>query len=175
MFPFPKPYYYVEPCPRCGSRRTGRYMRMPITSAGYTMESSIKAGELIKFVQHVPRKNLYCADCGHEWPGIVRTRLLSEAKIQEERKARGTDILYNKIMERKERARRKNILSDFLSGTLSSRRDREEEWDRAEEPDIYGTAKRTDAEIIDSRQKDTIEILYTDTKMIQKYMEVLQE
>ena len=106
----PKMYYYVPPCPECGSRRTGRYLRKPyFPDAGaekYMIRQCLENGELVKLVKWVPQKNAYCEDCGHEWEQEIHTAMVSTEKIQEEIAARGTDILlseYNKINPKKKK------------------------------------------------------------------------
>ena len=98
-------YYFVPPCPKCGSRKTGRYIRSPLTGEGYTKEASLKNGELVRFSFEVPVNNGYCMSCGYEWPVRVETKLWSYTKIREEQIARGTDILYEKILSKKTKSK----------------------------------------------------------------------
>ena len=90
----PKMYYNVPPCPQCGSRRTGRYLRKPISidpeDERSMVEKCLKHGELIRFSWMVPIRNAYCEDCGHEWAQNIRVELVSPERIMEEAAARGT-------------------------------------------------------------------------------------
>ena len=92
-------YYYVEPCPRCKSRKTGRYVRQPITGSGYMMEESLKAGELIRFLSFEPEKNGFCVTCGHEWHTRAKLKFWPKEKIREEQIVRGTDQEYARFLQ----------------------------------------------------------------------------
>ena len=88
------PYKYVEPCPICGSRLTGRYMRQPLTESDkeYIELKSYENGEIIRFSSKEPTKNAFCVDCGHKWSSTVKTIFLTKQEIEEEIEVRGTDI-----------------------------------------------------------------------------------
>ena len=93
----PHIYYYVDPCPKCGSRKTGRYVRRAATQddARYIMEESLRNGELIRFAGWlVPKNNAYCEDCGHEWPCRIQGKPMTEKEVMEEKAARGTNAKY---------------------------------------------------------------------------------
>ena len=95
---FPKirfPYYYVPPCPKCGSMETGRIVKQPGSHADYTMMASLKNGEIIMFdPSPSPTDNLFCLHCGNVWTGEVTLRMLSKSQISYEAKKRGTlDLL----------------------------------------------------------------------------------
>ena len=97
----PQIYYYVPPCPACGSRKTGRYVRKPLTAGDmrFVETESLRNGELIRFASHVPDKNAYCEDCGHEWECGISARLVPRGMIMEERAARGTAAKYAAYLE----------------------------------------------------------------------------
>ena len=85
------PYYYVPPCPACGSPETGRIVKEPGSHADYTMVSSLQNGEIIMFdPAPEPVNNLFCLSCGHQWTGDVQVRMLTKAQIRQEQKRRGT-------------------------------------------------------------------------------------
>ena len=76
-------YYYIPPCPKCGSMHTGRYVKQPrrAEDARYMMEQSLKHGELIRFTYIEPLNNAFCEDCGYEWPQPVRTMRMTRKEI----------------------------------------------------------------------------------------------
>lgn len=85
------PYYYVPPCPVCGSAETGRIVKEPASHAEYMMISSLKNGEIIMFdPSPSPTDNLFCLSCGHQWTGDAVVRMLTKAQICHEQKKRGT-------------------------------------------------------------------------------------
>lgn len=94
------PYYYVPPCPVCGSMETGRIVKEPATHAEYTMQASLKNGEIIMFDPAPgPTGNLFCLSCGHQWTGEVSLRMLTLAQIRQEQKRRGTPELLREFKE----------------------------------------------------------------------------
>ena len=97
----PHIYYYVPPCPACGSRKTGRYVRQPLTAADirFVETESLRSGELVRLAARIPEKNAYCEDCGHEWACSISARLLPQERIAEEQVTRGTAAKYAAYME----------------------------------------------------------------------------
>lgn len=87
-----KKYYYVQKCPECSSRVTGRYIPRPRyeTDAIYLERNSLLHGELVRFVDYDIFDNCYCEDCGHEWRYEVVGRLISPERYAEEQAVRGT-------------------------------------------------------------------------------------
>lgn len=117
MFDVRHIYYYVPPCPKCGSRRTGRYMRQPRVFPGdqwYVQTESLGSGELVRFAKRVPDNNCYCEDCGNEWHHLVTSRFMTEAEIQEEKKARCTNERYYRYLEENPK-KKKTIFGKIFS------------------------------------------------------------
>lgn len=83
-------YYYVRPCPKCGSHRTGHYMRNSVFGSTYSITSSLQHGEWVRLADGDPINNCFCLDCGYEWPDIVETRFLDDDALQKEKQERGT-------------------------------------------------------------------------------------
>ena len=164
-----KVYYYVEACPRCRSRKTGRYIKTPFTGAGYTKEASLKNGELVRFMPAMPRKNAYCDTCGHEWATRIETKLLNSAELEEEKRARGTEPMYQAILARKEKQMRSPApgFIGWLFPQFGQYRQYQNQT-AEEEPEIIDNRGPN---IIDSREKTTIEIIYTNDKLIRQFME----
>lgn len=91
---FKKKYYYVQRCPNCKSRVTGRYILKRKWHNQIDMDymelNSLKNGELIKFLDDDFINNCYCEDCGCEWHYDVVGRLISKDRFIEECQVRGT-------------------------------------------------------------------------------------
>ena len=86
-------YYMIYPCPVCGSRRTGRVVRRPLSGADYMMHESLKNGEIIRFAQKEPVANAFCLDCGHVWPQTAVAVWLTADEVESEKAARGTETM----------------------------------------------------------------------------------
>lgn len=104
------PYKYVEPCPECGSRCTGRYMKQPLTESDkeYIELKSYENGEIVRFSSKEPTLNAFCVDCGHRWSSSVRTIFLTKQEIEEEILRRGTEMA---LVELNEEISAKNSMS----------------------------------------------------------------
>lgn len=152
-------YYYVPPCPQCGSRKTGRYVRTPLTGSGYMKEESLKNGELIRFEAEEPVNNGFCVSCGHEWPVHVETKFWSYARIHEEQLVRGTIPLYE---------RSRGSRPDSLPGSIRRK------WKKTKEEDSRDgkEPEEMEPEVFDCRKRDRIELLYLDEELLKKVREV---
>ena len=95
------PYKYIEPCPKCGSYITGRYMKEPITESDmeYIERESLKHGEIVRFAPREPDLNAFCVDCGHKWRYMPRTIFLSKAEMEAEIEKRGTAQAYTEFKQ----------------------------------------------------------------------------
>ena len=95
------PYYYVPPCPYCGSVRTGRFVEYRRdTQDQYTEKMSLKNGELIQFVAKIdPEASFFCADCGTTWSEYAPMKWFTMEEIEEEKKKRGTAAYYTETIE----------------------------------------------------------------------------
>ena len=91
-------YYYIPPCPKCGSRVTGRYRAKTIDYDDVELDS-LKHGEIVRPASAEPIKNAFCCDCGYTWGCTASLKLWSVDRIQEEKEARGTDEAYRELLE----------------------------------------------------------------------------
>ena len=105
------PYKYIPPCPRCGSRCTGRYIREPLTESDieYIEKQSLKHGEIVRFLRQEPTENAFCVDCGYRWGCTAKTIYLTKDEINIEIEERGTQEAYNELKE-------EIINKDLISG-----------------------------------------------------------
>lgn len=122
---FKRPYYYVPPCPRCQSRKTGRYVKNPVVKQdkGYIFEESLKNGEIVEETDIVPVENAFCCDCGYEWSCYIETIWLTPQEILKQKKARGIEGLSEELENEKEKKEKKNLLQrSFLNHFFSGNR-----------------------------------------------------
>ncbi len=110
-----KPYYYVPPCPECGSKKTGKIiLSHDADTDQYIVETALKNGELTTIQDEYPfGNNLYCDDCGFTWWGRSKLMWVSPGKILEEKTARGTVELLDKIKDTS-KPKKKSGLQKFL-------------------------------------------------------------
>ena len=92
-------YYYVPPCPECGSKATGRFIPTHSDETNeYILRDCLKHGELVMDTEEViPSANLFCMECRHIWGGSVQMRLLTAEEIMKEKRDRGTIELLQQI------------------------------------------------------------------------------
>ena len=111
-----KPYYYIPPCPRCGSRMTGRYVVGNNTyDYEWMINESLRNGELISITDFEPENNAYCADCDYEWESPVQLKMLSIEQINEEKRERHTgEILRVRYEEIKEENKNKGMIARVI-------------------------------------------------------------
>lgn len=99
----PVSYYYVPPCPKCGSRMTGRFVKEHgDADTEFIVRESLKHGELVSPAAEIPDKNLFCAECGYTWEGQVHMRFITFAQMQEEIEARGTKEILEQELDEEE-------------------------------------------------------------------------
>ncbi len=91
----PTIYYYVPPCPNCGSRRTGRFILQHCdTDTDWVVKESLKHGEIVGALPELPEKeNCFCLECNHAWYYPVYASLRTRAFVEEEKKERKTPFL----------------------------------------------------------------------------------
>ena len=112
-------YYMVPPCPECGSRRTGRFIRQPFRQLDqeYVMQESLKNGEIVLLKIEVPEKNAFCTDCGYTWKADISLLRISSDEMEAERMRRGTDkLLTNYMKEHGGLEKKRSILGGLFSG-----------------------------------------------------------
>jgi len=90
------PYYYIPPCPKCGSRRTGRYIK-ETRGSQYIEEESLRHGEIVRFAMSEPVKNAFCVDCDYTWGCTPQLKFWTTDRIQEEIEARTTEEAYQEL------------------------------------------------------------------------------
>jgi hypothetical protein len=106
-------YHRVPPCPKCGSKKTGRFLYVSNTRSGVekVIGDCMAKGELVQLVpslETVKYENAYCEDCGCEWHANIETFWLSKENIAKERYERGiTKEKYKNIKEIKSTTRQR--------------------------------------------------------------------
>ena len=105
-----KTYYWVPPCPFCGSEKTGRFI-FPMPFQKYQqLVDSCRNGELVMFYDDLQDETAFCAECGYKWNAKIESRFLTDAERDAERKKRDVDILYKEDIV-KEAEDQENFLS----------------------------------------------------------------
>lgn len=111
-------YYYVQRCPKCGSRITGEFKKRPkqIDDEIYSQRQHLKNGELVQFVDEVPYENCFCEECGYMWHYNVEAKWISSKRKEEEKKARMTLprlLAFNEDHPKKKKKWYKRILPSY--------------------------------------------------------------
>ena len=90
---FKKRYHYVPPCPRCGRKKTGRFLFMMNTYNGVekAISDCMANGELVKIRTSFQSQyeNAYCEDCGCEWNANIQDIPATEEQIRHQMDIRG--------------------------------------------------------------------------------------
>lgn len=95
-----KIYYYVPPCPKCGSRVTGHYIASRRDNdQDWVILEALKHGEIAQLSYEVPTNNCFCLDCGFEWGEDVSASFKTSNYVKEQRAIRHTDELLRSYRE----------------------------------------------------------------------------
>ena len=104
-------YHRVPPCPRCESKKTGRFIYVANTRNGVEkiIGDCMARGELVRVIpglETTQYENAYCENCGIEWHANIETFWLPKEAIAKERFDRGiTKEKYKNIKEIKSTAK----------------------------------------------------------------------
>ena len=112
-----KPYYYVPPCPSCGSHVTGRFVRMRGQNDNdWMINEALKNGELISLVPEVLNKTAYCVECDYTWYTDIQLKFLNNEQIKEQKTERYTNealtMRMNALAE--EKKKKKGLISRLI-------------------------------------------------------------
>ena len=94
-----KTYYYVPPCPKCGSKMTGRFVFPVLMQKQQMLLDAYANGELVAFYDRLKNENAFCAACGYEWNAKIETTRLTDAQIQQEKQDRHVDEVYDETVK----------------------------------------------------------------------------
>lgn len=94
MIKFKRRYHFVPYCPKCGSKKTGRYVYMSNSrlSIEKYIASCLAKGEIVKPISALDttkQENAFCLDCGCEWNAIIDTIWFTPEQIEKHRTQRG--------------------------------------------------------------------------------------
>lgn len=107
------PYYYVAPCPKCGSRMTGRFIRDHRTNdITWVIQSALRHGELVRAMPELPQyADSFCLSCDNVWFSNNGLRWFTADQIREEKRARHTIEILAAMLQRahEEEAKKKRI------------------------------------------------------------------
>ena len=96
------PYYYVPPCPECGSKMTGRFIsHFTEYDDRWSVVNGLKHGEIIGFKgeEIKDEHTAFCVECNHTWLEYIPLRMYSQTAIQKEKEIRHTNELWEDITE----------------------------------------------------------------------------
>ncbi len=112
------PYYYVPPCPACGNRMTGRFVKAHrAPDAEYIENMSLKNGELTMVYPPGGKYNCFCALCGFTWNSPIYAKWFTLNEIGEEKIARNIDrILREKKNDEIEKHKRRKPIISTIAG-----------------------------------------------------------
>ncbi len=106
----PQLYYYVPPCPRCGSEVTGRYVKQYNSDySSKIVEDGLRHGEIIKVIPSRTQNNCFCLECNYEWGEMLHPKLIKDDELMEEIQKRHINELAEALMEKPEEPKRKRI------------------------------------------------------------------
>lgn len=114
----------VPPCPKCGSCRTGRYVYYRGRFPERLCAQYMKKGELIRTSSGLNMPRCFCDDCGLEWYGETKTKLLSGKQIRERKENMGItgkeieEVCDQKVIKMDMIPKRKSILHRMSAFTV---------------------------------------------------------
>ena len=104
----PHLYYYVPPCPVCGSEITGRYIKKYMGDNGKKIiEDGFRHGEIIKLTPQKSQNNCFCLACNNEWSDIIQPMMIRDDRMEEEIKKRHINELFEYYMSEEEEQEKK--------------------------------------------------------------------
>ena len=107
-----KPYYYVGPCPECGSFETGRFIKYKdVTNTEWMINEALRNGELIEPLPEVTFHNCFCNACGIVWHEEIELKMATLQEIKNQKELRDTNFVLKK---RYEEARKELKKKPFL-------------------------------------------------------------
>ena len=112
-----RPYYYVPPCPVCGSRQTGRFTRSKDAyNDNWSIREALKNGEYLTPIVDPPEDvNAYCLECEHIWKAEIEVLMLNKDEIRNEMKSRQTPgVVHALTLEKREQDAEKSKHRGFI-------------------------------------------------------------
>ncbi len=94
-----RPYYYVPPCPSCGSPMTGRIIkRGKEADVDWAVVTALKNGEIIVPVDDPGIENACCLECDFAWSVPIEMSFETSEYISRQKDIRHTrDLLDDKM------------------------------------------------------------------------------
>ena len=110
-----KPYYYIPPCPVCGSEVTGRIVSGShrATERDWMINEALRNGEIMLPSLEDTDDNCFCVECGATWYHMISMQMFTLDQINKEKKKRGTAPVlserYAEIEKREEESPRGTV------------------------------------------------------------------
>lgn len=122
-------YYYVPPCPRCGSVITGYKLDNLGTLNTESEVEKIRRllnGELVELHDFVTDEStLFCGECGIEWTGRPEIKYLTTEEIEKQKKLRGIDDEY--IYQRNNTAKGQALMRSYIKEKIRQKKKKDKE------------------------------------------------
>ena len=110
-----KPYYFVPPCPQCGSPVTGRYVAMRMCKE-WIIEDSLRHGEYVRQADVDDQRGMaFCLNCNFEWPEDVPVRWITLRDISHQKIIRHTAELLDTIKTIKKNKKQKSWFDNWFN------------------------------------------------------------
>lgn len=111
-----KQYFYVPPCPHCGSKKTG-YVLNNFDTINVDIETEkikrLLNGELVELHNFISDEfTLFCDECGIEWHGQPEIKYLTMQEIEEQKMLRGIDDEY--IYQRNNTSKGRALMKAYI-------------------------------------------------------------
>ena len=108
-----KPYYYVPPCPDCGSSVTGRFIIGAENNTNeWILHESLRNGEMATIIPVALSGNCFCVDCDVIFKAKIEQKMLSLSEIERQKRLRRTNEMYVSLKRiEKEKQRHRNFIS----------------------------------------------------------------
>lgn len=109
----------------CNSWMTGHFIETDYVPEWVTNEA-LRHGEIVFVVDKVPKENCVCIACRYTWEDEVPIKFLSIEKINEQKRLRYTNVIYNNRLEEERKSKeyvtkkgkvkikKKNFLARFI-------------------------------------------------------------
>ena len=88
------PYYYVSPCPNCGSTMTGRIVKnRRDADIDWAIVTALRNGEIVVPVDDPGKENACCLECDHIWCEPIELTFITSEERKRQKSLRNTRSL----------------------------------------------------------------------------------
>lgn len=113
---------FVPKCPKCNSNRTGYFIYGEYQNETILFKHLLKGEYVYQKTFLNDANNCFCLDCGTEWEGILKVKILSQKNIEIEKSKKGitdkyikeTKKIFEKIKEQNAKESNKKSITNKL-------------------------------------------------------------